>query len=227
MENKIIKEALEKGRTALNEAESKLFLSAYGLPFPVEKNAVNGREAAAAAGEIGYPVVIKGFGSGLLHKSEAGAVALDLRSKAEVEEACAAIKDRAGDMVEGFIVAQFVKAEREFVCGMVRDSQFGPAVMFGLGGIFTEALKDVSFRIAPINKEAALQMMNEIKGKKLLGAIRGLAAADAGALADILIKLGNIGLEHPAVSEIDLNPVRVTKEGKAVVVDALVTLRNI
>ncbi len=227
MKNKIIKDAIEKGRTALNESESKLFLSAYDLPFPVEKTVSSAEEAAAASDEIGYPVAVKGFGSRLLHKSEAGAVALDLRSKAEVEKACAEIYGRAGDMVEGFIVAQFVKAEREFVCGMARDAQFGPAVMFGLGGIFTEALKDVSFRIAPIDKNMALQMMNEIKGKKLLGAIRGLAPADVDAIADILIKLGGIGLEFPSVSEIDLNPVRVTKEGKAVVVDALVTLRNV
>ena len=122
------------------------------------------------------------------------------------------------------LVQEMIKAERELVIGMTRDPQFGPCVMFGLGGIFTEILKDISFRIAPLEKRDALEMMQDIKAHKILEPIRGMEAADLEMLSEILINIGQIGLEHDNVKEIDINPVLLRK-GKPVAVDALVVLQ--
>jgi acetyl-CoA synthetase (ADP-forming) len=118
-----------------------------------------------------------------------------------------------------------VKGEREFVAGLIRDPQFGPCIMFGLGGIFTEVLKDVTFRVAPLEKRDAIEMMNEIKAKKLLDEFRGKPAVDRDVLASALINLGRIGLENDEIAEIDINPIIILKD-KPVAVDALVVLRD-
>ena len=122
------------------------------------------------------------------------------------------------------LVQEMVKAQRELVIGMTRDPQFGPCVMFGLGGIFTEILKDISFRIAPLEKRDALEMMQDIKAHKILEAIRGMEAADLDMLSQILITIGQIGLDHERVKEIDINPLLLRK-GKPIAVDALVVLQ--
>jgi len=121
------------------------------------------------------------------------------------------------------LVQEMIKGQRELVVGLTRDPQFGPCVMFGLGGIFTEILKDISFRVAPLEKHDALEMMREIKGHKILDAVRGMPAADIDALADILIAVGRIGLENDDVKEIDINPL-ILQGSKPVAVDALVVL---
>ena len=121
------------------------------------------------------------------------------------------------------LVQEMIKGKRELVAGLTRDAQFGPCVMFGLGGIFTEILKDISFRVAPLEKLDAMEMMQEIKGHKILDSIRGMDAADLNILADILIALGRIGLENENIKEIDINPL-ILSGGKPVAVDALVVL---
>jgi acetyl-CoA synthetase (ADP-forming) len=121
------------------------------------------------------------------------------------------------------LVQQLVKGQRELVVGLTRDPQFGPCVMFGLGGIFTEILEDTSFRVAPIEKQDALEMISEIKAHKILGAIRGMEPVDKDMLAEILIAIGRLGIENEAVKEIDINPVIISR-GKPVAVDALVVL---
>jgi acetyl-CoA synthetase (ADP-forming) len=121
------------------------------------------------------------------------------------------------------LVQEMVKGQRELVVGMTRDPQFGPCVMFGLGGIFTEILKDVSFRKAPLEKRDALEMMREIKGQKILDAVRGMEAANIDVLADILINVGKIGVENDKIKEIDINPIILSK-GQPIAVDALVVV---
>ena len=120
---------------------------------------------------------------------------------------------------------EMIKGSRELVVGLTRDAQFGPCVMFGLGGIFTEMLEDISFRVAPLKKQDALEMMREIRAHKILGAIRGMTAADLEMLAEILIRVGQIGMENEAIKEIDINPV-ILSRGKPIAVDALVVLEE-
>ena len=122
------------------------------------------------------------------------------------------------------LVQQMVAGDRELMAGLVRDPQFGPCVLFGLGGIYTEALEDVAFRVAPLSRWDARQMMDELRGGKLLDAFRGMPPVDRGALADILITLGTIGLENPAIREIDINPLKIRADGQPIAVDALIIL---
>ena len=218
----IIEKALAQGRNMLSEYESKQVLSAYGIPVTREAlvNDLNGLKAAA--GQIGYPLVLKGCSPEIAHKTEKGLIKVDIRNEAE---AVSALEEIMGQMGRGpeILVQEMVKGQRELVIGLTRDPQFGPCVMFGLGGIFTEILKDISFRIAPLEKRDALEMMHDIKGHKILEAVRGMEAADLDALADILVKEGQIGMENEKVKEIDINPV-ILSGSKPVAVDALVVL---
>jgi acetyl-CoA synthetase (ADP-forming) len=125
---------------------------------------------------------------------------------------------------DGLLVAEMVPGDREFACGLTRDPQFGPCVMFGLGGVLTEALADAVFRVAPVSRLDALEMLQQIRAVKLLGTFRGHAPANLDALAGMLIALGEIGLRHPAIREIDLNPVKIRPDGAPVAVDALIAL---
>ena len=150
---------------------------------------------------------------------------MDIRN---IEEAREAFKEIMGAMDGGekaVLVQEMVKGQRELVVGLTRDPQFGPCVMFGLGGIFTEVLKDISFRVAPLEKRDALEMMQDIKGHKILEAVRGMEAADLDQLAEILIAVGNIGLENDAIKEIDMNPV-ILSGSRPIAVDALVVLEK-
>jgi len=222
---KIIEEAVKRGAKTLSEYESKLFLTEYGIPITKEAVAGTEDEAVAKAAEIGYPVVLKGSGEELAHKTELDLIALDLKNEAEVREAFKKLTSTKGANVKEVLVQQMVKGDRELVVGLTRDAQFGPCVMFGLGGIFTEILEDVSFRVAPLTRYDAMDMMNDIKGKKILDAFRGKPAVDREALADLLIAVGQIGLDHDEVAEIDLNPLKLVGD-KPVAVDALVVLAS-
>ena len=212
----------KNGRYALSEAESKKVLAKYGVPTVPEAKVSTLAEAVAESKRLGFPVVVKGEGAKLTHKTELGVVKLNLQSEQEVLEACQDIEKRAGDKLEGYLIQPMVKGQREFVCGMFRDAQFGPVVMFGLGGIFTEALGDVAFRIAPLTRNDALQMMEQIKSKKLLGAFRGEAEANKDDLAAALLGLSQLAIGDPTISEIDINPLIVQPDGHAMAVDALI-----
>ncbi len=220
---KIIEEALKRGATTLSENESKKLLAEYGIPVTREKVVKTEADAAAAAAEIGYPVVLKGSGDELSHKTELNLIALDLRKEEEVREAFRRLTSTPGGVVREVLVQQMVKGDRELVVGLTRDAQFGPCVMFGIGGIFTEILKDTSFRVAPLTRWDAMDMMEDIRGKKILDAFRGKPAVDREILADILMAVGQIGMDHEGVKEIDINPLKLVK-GKPVAVDALVVL---
>jgi acyl-CoA synthetase (NDP forming) len=221
-------ELIQKIRTwenrALSESESKQLLKAYGVPVVTETVAANEDGALEAARKTGFPVVLKGLGATLLHKTERGLVHLNLADEEAVRKAALHITEEAGDELEGILVQPQVAGKREFVAGLFRDKQFGPVIMFGLGGIFTEALSDVSFRIAPLTEQDATQMLGEIQAHSLLGEFRGEGAADMDQLIRTLMGLSRIGAEFPGISEIDINPLIIDSAGNICAVDALVVL---
>jgi acyl-CoA synthetase (NDP forming) len=219
----IIRKALEEARTTLSEHESKELLRSYEIPVTREIEANDQKGLVEAIREIGFPLVIKACGPKLSHKTERGLVRVDIRSPEEATAAFEKIMNEVKDDDGSVLVQEMVKGQRELVIGLTRDPQFGPCVMFGLGGIFTEVLKDISFRVAPIETYDALEMMREIKARKILEAVRGMPPADLDQLADILIKVGNIGIEQEHIKEIDINPV-ILAGSQPVAVDALVVL---
>jgi acetyl-CoA synthetase (ADP-forming) len=221
----IIDNALKEGRTALTEYESKQILASYGLPVACEEVVNNAEDLLEAAEKIGYPVVIKGCSAEIAHKTEKGLIRVDVRNDEEAADAFREISSAMSGVSDGAVlVQQLVKGKRELVIGLTRDAQFGPCVMFGLGGIFTEILKDTAFRVAPLEKQDALDMMQEIKAHKILQAIRGMAAVDQDMLAHILMTVGKIGMENEHIKEIDINPL-IISGGKPTAVDALVVLQ--
>jgi acetyl-CoA synthetase (ADP-forming) len=223
---KIIDEALKEGRTNLSEYESKKVLASYDLPVTREELVSSLEDLLKATGQIGYPLVIKGCSAEIAHKTEKGLIRVDVRND---EEATAAFREISAAMDGasdgGVLVQQMVKGKRELVVGLTRDQQFGPCVMFGLGGVFTEILNDTVFRVAPLEKQDAMEMMQEIKAAKILEDIRGMAAADKDMLADMLITVGKIGLENDRIKEIDINPVIISR-GKPVAADALMVVQE-
>jgi acyl-CoA synthetase (NDP forming) len=220
----IIEKAKSQKRGTLTEAEAKEVLKKYGIPVVEEKAVKTIKEAEMSAGEIGYPVVLKGLGSRLTHKTEKGLVKLNLKNKEDVHSAALYIKEAAGNDLEGFLLQPMLEGKREFVAGLFRDEQFGPTVMFGLGGIFTEAIGDVVFRLAPIDDNEAGKMIDALHAQKLLGAFRGEKAPDKSVLIKTLVGLSRIGMEVPEIKEIDINPLLITADGKVTAVDALIVL---
>jgi acetyl-CoA synthetase (ADP-forming) len=217
---------LKKGQKTLSEYESKKLLKAYGFPVVREKLVDTRAGAVKAAKAIGLPVVLKGCSAEISHKTEKKLIEVDLRTLKEVQRAYDDIMERVGSTsLDGILVQEMVKGSRELVIGMIRDAQFGPCVMFGLGGIFTEVLKDVSFRIAPLERRDALEMAKEIKGAPVLGAFRGMAPIDMDLLVSMLINAGKLGLELEAVKEVDVNPL-IISGNRPVAVDALVVLED-
>ena len=220
---KIIVDALNEGRSRLSEYDSKRVLASYGLPITEEKLALSHDELRKAAAEIGFPLVIKACSAEIAHKTEKGLIRVDVRNE---DEAIAAFDEIVASMngaEKAVLVQEMIRGQRELVIGLTRDPQFGPCVMFGLGGIFTEILEDTVFRVAPLEKFDAMEMMQEIKAHKILDAVRGLEAVDRELLAEMLIKVGQIGIENEHIKEIDINPV-IISNGKPVAVDALVVL---
>jgi acetyl-CoA synthetase (ADP-forming) len=219
----IIQRALAKGQKTLSEYESSLVIKSAGVPVVPSILAKTRDEAFQIAEKLGFPVVMKGCSAELAHKTEASMVKLNV---ANSEEAARVFDELMGKIkgLDGVLIQKMVKGSREFVIGLSRDPQFGPCVMFGMGGIFTEALKDVTFRVAPLSKEDALEMIDEIKTKKLLGEFRGSPAVDRNALAKALIGVGDLGIKYDSITEIDINPLIICGD-KPVAVDALVVLK--
>ena len=221
---KILNQAIKEGRFTLTEYESKQVLAAYNLPVTREELVSSPEGLLKAAGHIGYPLVIKGCSAEIAHKTEKGLIRVDVRNDKEATTAFREISTAMNGASGGAVlVQQMVKGQRELVVGLTRDPQFGPCVMFGLGGIFTEVLEDTSFRVAPIEKRDALEMIMEIRAHKILEAIRGMEQIDKDMLADILIAIGRLGIENEVVKEIDINPLIISR-GKPVAVDALMVL---
>ncbi|HON59784.1 MAG TPA: acetate--CoA ligase family protein [Smithella sp.] len=219
---KVIEKALANGQKTLSEYESRLVIESAGVFVAAASLVKTKAEAVREAERLGYPVVLKGCSAELAHKTEAGMVALNIHDGSQVEKVFDELTARAKNL-DGILVEKMLRGNREFVIGLTRDSQFGPCVMFGLGGIFTEALKDVTFRVAPLTRDDAFEMMDEIKTKKLLGEFRGSPAVDREALAQALIGVGNLGVRYGAIAEIDINPLIIVGD-KPVAADALVVL---
>ncbi|MBW1864547.1 MAG: acetate--CoA ligase family protein [Deltaproteobacteria bacterium] len=220
---KIIEDAIKRGANNLSEFESKQILSAYGVPVTSEKTAKTLEETVSAANSIGYPIVLKASGENLQHKTELDLIRLDLKDESQVIRAYKELLSENTIPITEVLIQQMLRGNRELMAGLKRDSQFGPCVVFGLGGVLAEILEDVSIRVAPITTFDAMDMMENIRGKKILEPFRGKPPVDRKALAELLIALGKIGLENDAVGEIDINPIKLI-EGRPVAVDALIVL---
>lgn len=225
----IIKKALEEKRRKLLEHEAFEVIRAYGIPAPETALAKTPEEAVALAEKIGYPLVLKIVSPDISHKSDVGGVILNVKSKEEVVEAFNKIHENVsrkapGAKIVGVLIQKMAPQGLEVIIGGLRDNIFGPVVMFGLGGIFVEVLRDVSFRIAPLTEEDALEMMKEIKASKLLDGYRGQPPVDKKALAEILISISKLLEENPEIESVDLNPVMAYPD-KVAVVDARIILK--
>jgi acyl-CoA synthetase (NDP forming) len=214
----------------LTEIESKDFISKTGIPVVETKLAKTKKQAIDLSKEIGFPVVLKIISPDIVHKSDSGGVKLGLMNATQVGKAWSEITESAKNrfpdaVIEGISVQKMVKPGIEVIIGMTRDAQFGPVLMFGLGGILVEVLKDVSFRVVPLTKRDAHEMVREIKGYPVLDGYRGNDPADVSCLEDMLVKLSGFLEKHPEVSELDLNPVFAYKDG-AVAVDARVIIES-
>jgi len=211
----------------LSERASKALLTSYGVPISAERFVDDPAAAIVAAEYIGYPVVLKLNGDAIAHKTERGLVRLNVSNAADVEREAASLLGAArpddGDV--NVLVAPMVKGTREFIVGALRDPQFGPTVMLGVGGIFAEAIADVVFRPAPLDASTAVEMIDDLATSKLLDAFRGEPAVDRDALAATLIGIARVIAERSDIESVDVNPLIVTADGKPVAVDALVELR--
>jgi succinyl-CoA synthetase beta subunit len=222
---KIIEDAIKRGANNLSEFESKQILSAYGIPVTCEKTAKTLEEAVSVANSIGYPIVLKASGENLQHKTELDLIRLDLKDESQVRLAYKELLSESTIPITEVLIQQMLRGNRELMAGLKRDSQFGPCVVFGLGGVLAEILEDVSIRVAPITTFDAMDMMENIRGKKILESFRGKPPVNRKALAELLIAIGKIGLENDAVGEIDINPIKLI-EGRPVAVDALIVLKS-
>jgi acetate---CoA ligase (ADP-forming) subunit beta len=205
----------------LSEAESKRLLSEVGLVLAKERQVGSAAQAAAAAISIGFPVVAKLCGDKIAHKTERGLVRLNLTSEADVERAAQSLFDAAtpSDGEVSVLIAEMVQGRRELIAGVVRDPAFGPCVMLGVGGIFSEAIEDVVFRVAPLDRVDADEMINNLASQKLLGAFRGEPAVDRNSLAATLLGLSKFVMAHDEVVSVDCNPLIIVN-GVPVAVDA-------
>lgn len=226
----IIATARSEKRTYLLENESKTIMQTYKLPVTKFMVAETEDAAVKAAEKIGYPVVLKILSPDVIHKSDVGGVLININNPDEVRSGYQAIlanvrKHNAKAKIKGIFVEEFAPKGVEVIIGALKDPQFGPALMFGLGGIFVEVLKDVSFRVAPITKFDAKEMIQEIKGYPILTGIRGQEASDISALESILIQVSKLVMDYPAINQLDLNPVFSYPKG-AKCVDARIILEE-
>jgi len=228
--NKIIGKALKEKRTVLTEIESKQLVSEAGIPVVESKLAKSKAQAVSMSREIGFPVVLKVVSPDIIHKSDSGGVKLGLANAAQVGRAyteiiAAAKRTDSKAKLHGVSVQKMARPGVEVIMGMSKDAQFGPVLMFGLGGVFVEVLKDVAFRIVPLVRRDASQMIREIKGYPVLEGYRGQEPANITILEDLLLKLSDFVDKTPEIKELDLNPILAYSDG-AVAVDARVILES-
>lgn len=218
--------ALPPERTHLGEVDCRPLLTAYGVPQPRAALARTAAEAARLAAEIGFPVALKVVSPDIFHKSEVGGVALNLADEGAVAEAfealLARVRSRQPDArLEGALVAQMAPPGQELIVGMRRDQQFGPLIMFGLGGVYVELFRDVAFRVAPFSRAEARRMVAETRAGRLLAGLRGRPPADVDAVVEVIVRVAQMALDHPQIEEIDINPLIAYPAGQGVLaVDA-------
>jgi len=222
--------ARSEGRSYLTEIESKEILDSLGIENARAVLAASKKEAQAVSKKLGYPAVLKIVSPDIVHKSDVGGVKLNLESASAVAKAYSEImasvkKNEPKARVDGVAVQKMAEPGVEVIVGMSTDSTFGPVIMFGLGGVMVEVMKDVSFRIVPLLRRDAREMIREIKGYQLLTGYRGSDPVDKKKLEDIILKVSNFVNKHPEVKEMDLNPIYAYKDG-AIAVDARIILNS-
>ena len=223
-----IERAVNQGRSSLSAAEAGDLCRAYGIPLPEERTATSADEAAAAAAAVGFPVALKVLSAGISHKSDAGGIALGLADAASVRSAFEKVTRSAkafdpGARIDGVLVQAMARPGREVIVGAITDPTFGKVVMVGLGGIFVETLKDVTFGLAPVTRGRAREMFDEIQGAAILRGTRGELPVDFDALCDVVVKVSQLVTEVPEIGELDLNPVIARPDG-CTAVDARIAL---
>jgi acyl-CoA synthetase (NDP forming) len=211
----------------MSELEAKELLTGYGIPVNEGRAACSAVEAAEDARHIGFPVVVKVLSEKIVHKSDLGLVALSLCNPSDVGRAAERIlaKAKAIDPEARVVVESMAPQGTEVIVGAKRDPQFGPTILFGLGGIFVEVFKDVSIRVAPVDRAMAMDMIDDVKGYAILKGARGKKGVDLEALADIIVNTSRLMMEQDKVLELDMNPVMAYEKG-AVAVDARALLRD-
>jgi acyl-CoA synthetase (NDP forming) len=224
----ILDEVKREGRSILTEFESKRILKQIGVPVVETRLAKNQKEAVSISQGIGFPVVLKITSPDVVHKTDSGGVKLGLKNASEVKKAYDDIlksvkKKYPRALIHGISVQKMVPPGTEVIIGTSKDPQFGPVIMFGLGGVFVEVLKDVSFRVIPVGRRDAQEMIQEIKGFALLRGFRGSEPANISALVGMILKISKLINENPQIREMELNPVLAYKD-KALAVDARIIL---
>ena len=216
----LFKKVRAQKRTVLTEVEAKQVLSVYGIPIAKGILVVKKDEILNATKKIGFPVVMKVVSPDIVHKTEAGAVAVGLKTNEEVLQAFDALQKNAraykkGAKIHGVLI-QEMAAGREIIIGSIKDAQFGPTIMFGIGGVLVEVMRDVAFRVVPISKFDAAEMIHEVKGYKILQQFRGQKPINENTILNILLKVSQLISENPQIKELDINPLFVNeKEAKA------------
>lgn len=226
----IFEQARREGRSVLTEFESKKVLKQAGISVVETKLAETQKEAVSLSGKIGFPVALKIASPDVIHKSDAGGVKLSLTNATEVKKAYDEIIKRAKKaypeaVIHGVTVQKMVRPATEVIVGTSKDPQFGPVIMFGLGGIFVELLKDVSFRVIPVEPRDAQEMIQEIKGFPLLQGFRGIEPASISAIVKTILNVSRLVEENPQIKELELNPVFAYRD-KALAVDARIILEK-
>jgi 4-hydroxybutyryl-CoA synthetase (ADP-forming) len=222
----------KQGRSNLLEEEGYEVLKAYGFPVPKSILVNDENEAVNASNSIGYPVVMKISSKDVVHKSDSGGVKVGLKNDTEVKDAfnliLSNVKGRHPDAdIKGILIQEMITKSRETILGSKQDKLFGPLLMFGLGGIYVEILKDVNFRLAPISEPEAKDMVNSIKTIDLLKGARGERPSDLSSIVDCLLRLSQLVVDFPEIEEFDINPLLVLEEGKGSrVVDVRIGLSN-
>jgi len=224
----IFLQASQERRKHLLETEAKTVCMEYGIPVTKFKLAKNIAEAVKFAEKIGYPVVLKIVSPDVIHKSDVGGVIVNLEDGKDVQKAYEQIMDKVKKhkpkaKILGVLVQEMAPQSTEVIVGATKDPQFGPTLMFGLGGIFVEILKDVTFRIAPVTEDEAREMITAVKAYPLLKGYRNTPPADIEAIVEILLNTSRLVMEHQEIKELDLNPIMVYEKG-AKTVDARIIL---
>jgi acyl-CoA synthetase (NDP forming) len=227
----IIQKALQEERSSLLIPEAQQICKLHHIPTPVSHVVQSAEEAVTKGNLIGFPVVLKIISPQVLHKSDVGGVVLGIDDEAALKEAYPKLiaevrKNNPKAEVLGVLIEKMMPSSTEVIVGGIRDIQFGPSVMLGMGGIFTEVYKDVAFRVAPIDKIDALNLIHELRGSKILEGIRGQPAADLDALVDVLIDVSSLMSQHSAISQLDLNPVIAYPDGVCAVDTRIVLAKN-
>ena len=217
---------IKSGIESLNEDRTKNIFKKLGIPVVPEIRLESIENIDGAAQTVGYPVVLKGIAKQILHKTEAGMVEVGITNEVHLKEAAQKMKSRAGESFEAFLVQPQLQGRREFTAGIFKDPHFGPVIMFGVGGVLTEALKDMVLRLAPLSEADLDDMLDNLKANALLGSFRGEAAVNRPELKSVLRGLSDLAMACPGIREIDINPLIISPDGSPVAVDGLMILEK-